>query len=176
MSGPPRRKAEFDPSKKWGLKPADGSTGRDTEGGATYVVQGHVVSGSGMFVAESMGREGQAKAARRAAGKETEKALLKIVGRDREGMRAVVRAREVGLGKEKEKAGAKGKEKEVEHENEEGVATRKNAFSAAVVKQIGFDPTAVKTGVRRVKEREVTSKVRCSPQRAIIPSFNPCKF
>lgn len=169
--GPPRRKPAYDPAKQWGLKPAAGAA-TDADGGATYVVAGHVVSGgsgagaANMFVAETMGREGQARAARKAASKETEKTLQKIAGRDKEGMRAVVRAREVGLGADKEKkqggGKAKGKGKprqegEDAREEEAEPVHRKNAFSAAVVKQLGFDPTAAKT--RRVEERDVLAKV-----------------
>jgi minichromosome maintenance protein 10 len=164
-----KRKPAFDPSKQWGLKPADGSTGlRDADGGATYIISGHVVSGSArssLFLSEEIGREGQAKAARRAKGKQEEKALSQLMKRDGEGMKAVVRAREVGLkvlgkgGKEGE-MGTKGKGKEKADEPEEVATSRKNAFSASVVKQLGFDPTA-KPGGRRVEETDVKKKV-CS--------------
>ncbi|KAK0456997.1 hypothetical protein EV421DRAFT_1729499 [Armillaria borealis] len=68
----------------------------DTEGSATYVVPGHVVTGSGpssLEVSESIGREGQAKAQRLRA-KDADKAPKILLDQDKEGMKAVIAARE----------------------------------------------------------------------------------
>ncbi|TFY70765.1 hypothetical protein EVG20_g2240 [Dentipellis fragilis] len=102
-----KKKAVYDPRRQWGLKP-EGDAIQTDSGGATYVVSGHVVSGSsaarGMFVGENMGREAQARAQRKANGADTDRALKQLLERDKEGMRAVEKAREyAALMKEKEK-------------------------------------------------------------------------
>ncbi|EPQ55896.1 hypothetical protein GLOTRDRAFT_40728 [Gloeophyllum trabeum ATCC 11539] len=165
--GGKRRRPEYDPQRQWGLKPE-----LNTGAGAVYVVSGHVVSGSSgkndMFVSETIGREGQAKAARKLAAKDADKALRGILKRDKEGMKAVVKAREFGLKeKEKTKGGvnkkgdAKGKEKADAPEASEGTSKVKNAFSAKMIKELGFDPTN-KNGSRKADEdSEVQKKVRC---------------
>jgi minichromosome maintenance protein 10 len=148
-----KRKHEYDPARSWGLKPEENY---NDGGGATYVVSGHVVSGSGsgsgMFVGESLGREVQAKAARKMAGRETEKALSQLLMRDKEGMQAVVKAREAALknkekasGKRNENTAQKGKRKEAEVKcGEVGLEkdTRRGGYSAAIIKNLGFDPSA----------------------------------
>ncbi|KAJ7799774.1 hypothetical protein B0H14DRAFT_3114040 [Mycena olivaceomarginata] len=64
-----KRKADYDPRRKWGLKPLDESSG------ATYLVSGHIIHAGrvdprdSLFVSENIGREGQAKAARKPCGK-----------------------------------------------------------------------------------------------------------
>ena len=64
-----KNRPAYDPRRQWGLKPEGPSKGADGE--ATYVIGGHVASSSsarGMqapgAVAESIGREGQARARR----------------------------------------------------------------------------------------------------------------
>ena len=65
-----KRKNEYDPARKWGLRPTlepDSST---------YIVSGHIVgtsSSSSLFANESMGREGQAKARRKMEAREAER-------------------------------------------------------------------------------------------------------
>ncbi|THH12507.1 hypothetical protein EW146_g7635 [Bondarzewia mesenterica] len=95
----PKRKPAYDPAQKWGLKPDPdkGSLAPNDGGGATYIVSGHVVSSSqsrGLFVGESLGRDAQAKAQRKATLRETDNTLKKLLERDREGMKAVTKARE----------------------------------------------------------------------------------
>ncbi|PFH53007.1 hypothetical protein AMATHDRAFT_73817 [Amanita thiersii Skay4041] len=130
-----KHESEFDPDRQWGLMPSSTSGG----GGATYVLSGHVVSSSqsDIYVGERMGREAQARAQRKVAGKEVEKTLSQLLQRDKEGMRSVLRAREAGgmkeIGKENKNAGESGVEANM----------RKNqGYSAQVIKGIGFDPSA----------------------------------
>ncbi|KAJ7270679.1 hypothetical protein B0H12DRAFT_1177892 [Mycena haematopus] len=151
-----KRKSEYDPRKKWGLKPLEESAG------ATYVFSGHIVSaGRGdprdsLFVSESMGREGQAKASRKLAAREDARVLKALQGRDAEGMKPVMKAREVGLAAKEELRSSKngsGKRKQnvdvaKEPTSETKAMPAKSAFSAQALKNIGFDPT-LKPGQRR---------------------------
>lgn len=178
MSSSAKKKAAYDPSRQWGLKPEGSSSGN----GATYVIGGHVVSGSSadprtMYIGENVGREAQAKAARKVASIESDKMLRQLLSRDKEGTRALASAREFskrqaekeeGKGKSasakvkgKQKNDRKGK-KRVDEDNadssEEG-KPRKNAYSAELIRQLGFDPTG-KDG-RPAKDANVQTKV-CS--------------
>ncbi|KAF9054063.1 hypothetical protein BJ165DRAFT_1337984 [Panaeolus papilionaceus] len=114
-----KRNPAFDPQRQYGLIPDE------PKGGSTYVLSGHVVAGTSsdprtMFAAENMGREGQAKAKRRLDA-QADAALKKLLMRDKDGMKAVMAAREFAK-KEKAEAvtkdaasktgaGAKGKQK-----------------------------------------------------------------
>lgn len=185
MTSTAKRKSAYDPSRQWGLKPEP-----DSGTGATYIVSGHIVSGgkekNSLFVNENIGREAQAKAARKLSGKDADRALETLLKRDKEGMRAVKAARDHQrklLKKEKEeraeaggKKNAKGakaapakrkkqEESDSESESESGTSDEdkpekavKNAFSATMVRSLGFDPTA-KDG-RKVKDSDVQRKVR----------------
>ena len=189
-SGSQKRKAAYDPQRKWGLQPANGSIGSPSsssqlEGGEgpTYVVAGHIVAGSAagkhdMFLKEKLGREAQARAARRTNSRDTDVALKRLLARDREGMKAVQVARKFAMktkAKEKKQqriANVKdvGKEEEGDagdSDSENGgnddeadedrprsaitttntttTTNRKNAYSARVIKELGFDPTTVKS-------------------------------
>jgi minichromosome maintenance protein 10 len=161
----PKRKPAYDPARRWGLKPEPDA------GGSTYVVSGHIVNGSSMdlrliYAAENLGREGQAKAKRKLSGKDCDRALKGLLERDGEGMKAVIKAREVGKVKisdhelkgEKDKMGkGKGKQRDKERMRDKAVEDEasdhsalpsKNAYSAEVIKNLGFDPVA-RTGQRR---------------------------
>ncbi|KII90124.1 hypothetical protein PLICRDRAFT_159473 [Plicaturopsis crispa FD-325 SS-3] len=178
MSNSTKRKPLYDPAKQWGLKPAEAS-------GSTYVISGHVVSGSGvsdpksMYVAETMGREGQAKAARRMSAKDSDRTLKALLERDKEGMRAVVRAREVAAKAEKgasetSKAGksqpsrSKQKRKRGSSEDSDDNGEKESAapqpnphqktYSAQVIKDLGFDP-AIKPGQRRAEDPNIQKKL-----------------
>jgi minichromosome maintenance protein 10 len=196
----------------------------NTGGGATYVVAGHVVGGAAgdsrsLNVAETMGREGQAKAKRK-FGQDADRQLKALLERDKEGMKAVVRAREVakimdekngkrvkgeGNGVEKSDKGkgrAKGKEKastkvrfgefddsdlssdfDLIIEDPGKSNAQKSAYSAQVIKQLGFDPT-MKPGQKRADDSTVIKKVyfSCCVQISSIDtkslnqvgSFNSC--
>ncbi|TFK48282.1 hypothetical protein OE88DRAFT_1810580 [Heliocybe sulcata] len=162
--GPKRKANDYDPRRQWGLKPE-----LDSGSGAVYVVSGHVVSGTGaqdMYVGESIGREGQAKAARKLAAKDTDRMMKQLLKRDKEGMKTLVKAREFGL-KSKSAVGSKvdvkGKQKvRPEGDTDVGTATgepSKNAFSAKMIKDLGFDPTN-KNGTRRVEDGDVQKKLQ----------------
>ncbi|KAF5353526.1 hypothetical protein D9756_007998 [Leucocoprinus leucothites] len=142
-----KRKSQYDPARQWGLKPEESTRG------STYVVSGHVVSGSNadprnMFVGETIGREGQAKAQRKSAG-DTDRVLKSLLERDRAGMRAVMIARESSHTSNlkleyggKAKAPKKSAQKKImSGDEEESAAPSQNGYTAQVVKQLGFDPT-----------------------------------
>ncbi|KAJ6554521.1 hypothetical protein B0H19DRAFT_1029700 [Mycena capillaripes] len=157
-----KRKPEYDPRRKWGLQP------RDESSGSTYVVSGHIISGGAgdvrdsMFIAESMGREGQAKASRKFAAREDARVLKALQERDSDGMKAVMKAREVGLAEKEEQRASKngnGKEKKKSLSAKPDVAAPKaGAFSAEVLKNLGFDPT-IKPGQRRQEGSAIKKKL-----------------
>lgn len=175
-----RRKPAYDPARQWGLKPAEGAD----SGGVTYVVSGHVVGGSSadprtMHIVENMGREGQAKAQRKMAGRDADRALKALLERDKEGMRAVMKARDVakdgrskgqdvkgggtgkGKGKGKEKGGEEKRKRKAQDSGEESgpeVSVAKHSYKAEVIKQLGFDP-AVKAGHRTGGDLAMHKKV-----------------
>jgi minichromosome maintenance protein 10 len=167
--------------RQWGLKPEESTSGN----GATYVLSGHIVTGASsdprsVHLAESMGREGQAKAKRKLAAKEADRALKELLERDKEGMKAVMKARETHAGKEKDKnkgamkgasrsvVGKKRTKKELDSDEEESeddgdVQSKddnmpKAPYSAGVIKSLGFDPS-MKPGQRRVENKSMQNKV-----------------
>jgi hypothetical protein len=225
-SGSQKRKAAYDPQRKWGLQPANGSVGSPSssqlEGGEgpTYVVAGHIVAGGAsgkhdMFLKEKLGREAQARAARRTNSRDTDVALKRLLARDKEGMRAVQEARKFAMktkAREKQRT-ANGKEvgKAVEggdtgdsysessgNDDEEDDAlvgkprstkTAKNAYSARVIKELGFDPTVKSLrgshGQRREEgdkeepegsRNEIYSKVLSVSSSSIIKQLRWCSF
>ena len=178
-------KPAYDPARQWGLKPGPSASDGSGGGGSTYVMSGHIVSNSSRFVAENIGREGQAKA-RRKSGRDADRELKALLQRgDKEGMRAVVKAREVakalnktngeapsrdvGKGKNQKEATGNaeahkshsGSDLEVEDPPNVQVSTQKNAYNAEVIKQLGFDPT-VRPGQTRINDSAVQKKVGSS--------------
>ncbi|KAH7927185.1 hypothetical protein BV22DRAFT_1007452 [Leucogyrophana mollusca] len=168
-----KRKPEYDPARQWGLKPTDS----DPSGNATYIVSGHIVGKSTTSVAETMGREGQAKAARK-SGKDADRELKSLLDRDKEGMRAVVKAREVATKMEelsrastdKSKRIGKGKSKTHNRPDNEDISSQepasssaaaptKMAYSAQIIKNLGFDPAA-KTGQKRADDAVMQRKLQ----------------
>jgi minichromosome maintenance protein 10 len=80
---------------------------------------------------------------------------------DKEGMKAVLRAREVGLGRK----GNPGKRPENNEAHSTSDATErlpegKNAYSAQMVKRLGFDPLQAKVGPKRSANADIKAKVR----------------
>ena len=162
-----RKAAAYDPQRKWGLTPGDDSaTPSSTVEGATYVVAGHIVAAGkrDLFLNETVGREAQARAARKAGSRDVDKTLKRLLSRDKEGMKAVQEALAFAKkmkGQENTASKRSGKEghsrirrKQKEDEDSEaesgtdesdGASTTdkpaKNAYSAQVIKQLGFDPT-----------------------------------
>jgi minichromosome maintenance protein 10 len=204
-----KHKASYDPQRKWGLSPAEGTPAPSAD--ATYIVAGHVVAGSGagkrdLFLSESVGREAQARAARQANSRDTDAALKRLLKRDKEGMKAVQAARDFAkhardkeakkaLGKdvklsllEKRGRRRKGEEEDgdddddeddvsddggsasnTENDDSDGIAadadrSTKNAYSARVIKELGFDPTRG----RHKRKGDDDSQNLCSKVR---PSF-----
>jgi len=194
-----RRKAAYDPQRKWGLSPAEGGNIASSSevDGATYIVAGHVVAAGkrDLFVNETVGREAQARAARKANSRDTDAALKRLLARDKEGMKAVQEARKFAknvLGKQNAEAKALRKDEsssrrkrkkegddvsDSDSESESGIdggcagenegvsgdKLTKNAYSARVIKELGFDPTARKSsrnGSRKDESRNIHSKVR----------------
>ncbi|KAG9310850.1 hypothetical protein JVU11DRAFT_8705 [Chiua virens] len=164
-----KRKPEHDPSRQWGLQPEPAAPS------SVYIVSGHVVGSAGgdMFMSEKMGREAQERAKRR-LGQDADKELKLLLDRDKEGMKAVTKAREVAANmlkateREKRKAGktdkGKGKGKAVEEveepESESGntQVPAKPAYSANVIKHLGFDPAA-KVGRKRAEDLSIQKKL-----------------
>ena len=143
-------------------------------------MQGSANDPRAMYVNERMGRDAQARAARVVAAKDGDRQLQRLLARDKEGTRALASAREFAkrqaeeAEKEREKAAAKsakgkgrekGKGKRKAEEDEGRVVEekplRKNAYSAELIKQLGFDP-AGKDG-RPTKDAGVQSKVSGGP-------------
>ena len=178
-----KHKTAYDPQRQWGLKPEDGSIGD----GATYVVSGHIVSGTSsdprtMYLSETIGRDGQAKAKRKmGGGKDAADRMLKaLLERDKEGMKTVMRAREAGKVLIKSEAGRKGRSKcdqgkgkrkqgvdDAEEEEDksdeepdapEGERKRQSSYSAGVIRSLGFDPST-KMGQRRADNTNSQNKV-----------------
>ncbi|KAI0321313.1 hypothetical protein OF83DRAFT_1081034 [Amylostereum chailletii] len=162
-SAPKRKKPAYDPLRKWGLVPeSKSSTLSGDAGGATYVVSGHVVNDTrALYVGENIGREAQARAQR--AGVKQDDALKVLLARDKEGMRAVEKAREYAAmmkTKAGEKGNKKGKAKEVPRGDDDEEETQaesasttalpptKSAYTAEVIKKLGFDPT-IRPGHKR---------------------------
>lgn len=164
-----KRKADYDPQRQWGLQPSEASGSRG--GNATYVVSGHVVGGSNrdvssMFVAENMGREGQARAKRKLI-QDADRELKLLLERDKEGMRAVAKAREIGTmptkrtsdgATDKKSAKLKQKARDSDGISESDAPQTKLAYSADIIKKLGFDPAA-KTGQKRAVQCAVQDKI-----------------
>lgn len=164
-----KSKSGYDPLRKWGLKPSD-------EGpGATYMVSGHVVTGSSadprtMHIAESIGREGQAKAKRKLDGRDSDKALKALLQRDKDGMKAVIKAREKArelvkdpksetVSKKTPSERTKRKLDSTDDEDEDREDNvKKTAYSAGMIKSLGFDPS-LKPGQKRFENKGVQDKV-----------------
>ena len=185
-----RRKA-YDPQRKWGLAPGDDTStpSSSTVEGATYVVAGHIVAAGkrDLFLNETVGREAQARAARKAGSRDVDKTLKRLLSRDKEGMKAVQEARAFAKkmrsqqsAEMKPSGGAKRKQKdddstsesesrsESEDESDEDALRTtdrptKNAYSAQMMKQLGFDPTrgSAKGRSRDDDPSGISSKVCC---------------
>ncbi|KAI6126388.1 hypothetical protein EDD16DRAFT_1554654 [Pisolithus croceorrhizus] len=148
-----KRKGDFDPSRQWGLKP------ETTPNDSTYVVSGHVVGGAAgsLFISERLGREAQAKAKRKLE-RNTDRELKSLLDRDKEGMKAVTKAREYAAHMAKSsKAASSGKVDKGKQKARDPLSTEdevntsladvssssvKQAYSASIIKQLGFDPAA----------------------------------
>jgi minichromosome maintenance protein 10 len=192
MTAVAKRKSNYDPAKQWGLKPEpERSSG---SGEATYVVSGHVVTGGSgkhsLFVSEDMGRDAQAKAARKTSGKDADLVLQKLLKRDKEGMKVVAAAREHGKKMEermkqsekeptavnKKKGKAKATELDIEkmsdtlpnEDSADATHSKKDTYSVGLIRSIGFDPTD-KNGHKSASSN-VQKKVRLAYKLALTHS------
>lgn len=162
MSSTAKRKPAYDPSRQWGLKPEPSKIQGE---GATYVVSGHVISGGSdtrnLFVGETVGRDAQARAARQST-KDADRALQQLLKRDKDGMKAVAAARafvkqsigakpekrskaeKVDLGKRKRRDTSAESDESSEDDLvvEEMKPAEKSAYSAQLIRNLGFDPTS----------------------------------
>ncbi len=174
----------YDPARQWGLKPESSLGG----GGATYVVAGHVVSGGpskDMFIGESYGRDAQAKAARKTSARDADRALQHLLKRDKEGMKAVLVARDhiqkhakaaphSAVKKGKQGRSSKRRREATDSEDESATSDAhtediegddkklKKGYSTNLIRSLGFDPAA-KDGPR-AKDLDVQKKVRINSQ------------
>ena len=103
-----------------------------------------------MYIGETIGREAQAKASRISA-KDADLTLKALLEKDKEGTRALVKARQAsgrkGAIEDTGSSSAQWKPDPVSADSEEEVSSRsdppkKNAYSADVIRKLGFDPTS----------------------------------
>lgn len=114
-----------------------------------------------MYIGETIGREAQAKASRISA-KDADRTLKALLEKDKEGTRALIKARQASGRKatamDTDSSSAKRKSDPLPGDSEEEGPShshppRKNAYSADVIRKLGFDPTS-KTGKK--SKHEVT--------------------
>ena len=126
-----------------------------------------------MYVSETIGREAQAKASRISA-KDADRTLKALLEKDKEGTRALIKARQASglndFSKDTNSSSSKRKADPLPSDSEEeGGSSQphlpsKNAYSADVIRKLGFDPTS-KGG--RKNKHEVAEL-----QRKVIDRFN----
>jgi len=135
-----------------------------------------------LFLNENVGREAQARAVRKAGSRDVDKTLKRLLARDKEGMKAVQEARAFAkkmkgqqntAAKPSGKEGLSGRKRkqneddvseaesgtEEEDESDGALTTdkpTKNAYSAQVIQQLGFDPTR-KSAKGRSREDDASS-------------------
>lgn len=146
------------------------------------MVAGHIVTGGpkAMFIGESLGRDAQAKAARKLSTKDADRALQRLLKRDKGGMKAVLIAKEhrkktstTGTddgnpkkGKEAESRKRTRGASDSEDEDSNGDLSDKagsdlpkttKGYSTTLIRSLGFDPAA-KDGPK-TKDADVQKKV-----------------
>jgi minichromosome maintenance protein 10 len=104
-----------------------------------------------MYVGETVGREAQAKASRISA-KDADRTLMALLEKDKEGTRALIKARQAfgrkDASKDTNPSSSKPKpdplagDSEEEDGSSQAHPPRKNAYSADVIRKLGFDPTS----------------------------------
>jgi minichromosome maintenance protein 10 len=150
--------AAFDPERKWGLLPANGSNSTAgpsrSGGGATYIISGRVISNRPEYVNEKLGRSRAERQKRKREEEAGEAVLDKLLSRDggrTVGAIAIEKAREArkgNTGPSKEAAGTKD--------------VRKAAYPAEALKRIGFDPTLKAGDQGQIRDRDGKKRVGCS--------------
>ncbi|KAG8743855.1 hypothetical protein FRC10_011323 [Ceratobasidium sp. 414] len=162
-------KQAHDPARKWGLLPsasqqnaAASSESTKLGGGATYIVDGHVLPGSGGTDASDVSR---LKSLRKK--KEEERALEDVLRRDG-GKTAAANILRLGVAHLKaKKAGAAGKEVDVQQESEVANDAPKKAYSAELVKSIGYDPSKRSGNAGRPKEGDGVRQLTAAVDRTV---------
>ena len=134
-----------------------------------------------MYVGESIGREAQAKASR-VSTQDADRTLKALLERDKEGTRALLKARRAAGRKDTAKdADSSSSRRESDHvssdsEEEEDPLQphpkRKNAYTADVIKKLGFDP-ASKAGKKSKKQVAELQKKVTNRHRLFLP-FDCC--
>jgi len=134
-----------------------------------------------MYIGETIGREAQAKASRISA-KDADLTLKALLEKDKEGTRALIKARQAsgrkGATKDIDSPSAQWKpdllpaDSEEEEVSSRSHLPRKNAYSADVIRKLGFDPTS-KAGQKSKHEvAELQKKV--NDQFYSFPQFARC--
>ncbi|KAG8707048.1 hypothetical protein FRC08_000728 [Ceratobasidium sp. 394] len=162
-------KQAHDPSRKWGLLPSASQQNAAASyesaklgGGATYIVDGHVLPGSGGPDASDVSR---LKSLRKK--KEEERALEDVLRRDG-GKTAAATILRLGVAHLKaKKAGAAGKEADVLQEPEVANDAPKKAYSAELVKSIGYDPSKRAGNAGRPKEGDGVRQLTAAADRTV---------
>ncbi|KAB5593734.1 Tetracycline resistance protein [Ceratobasidium theobromae] len=162
-------KPAYDPSRKWGLTPSIGqqnaavsSESAKLGGGATYIVDGHVLSGHdrGGFDADATRLKGLRKK------KEEEWALEEVIRRDG-GKTPAAQILKLGAAHLKaRKAGANLDDGPVEQLDTASEAPRK-VYSAELVKSIGYDPSRRAGNTGRPKENDGVRQLVADSTRSV---------
>ncbi|KAG7093878.1 hypothetical protein E1B28_007517 [Marasmius oreades] len=155
-----KRKSDYDPRRQWGLQPTNQSSDSD----ATYVFSGHIAGGDPFF-ADTFGRDGQTRAQKKMANRESEKVLQKLLERDKVGMQGIMKTRQ--MMKDTKNLGEGGGEKGLE--GQEGASAildgnhpqskRRSRATFQLVKMTGFDPTTTRHGEARPRSEDVQKKM-----------------
>ncbi|KZV96434.1 hypothetical protein EXIGLDRAFT_643216 [Exidia glandulosa HHB12029] len=125
----------YDPTRKWGLKPEV----KRESGNETYIVGGHTVSARAPaleFAHEKMGREREARKARKRADDTIETLLLARDDPSADTVRDALKA--IGRYKEKPKTSDEMAKEEAANDERERLARK--VFNADKIKTLGFDP------------------------------------
>ncbi|KAF8181067.1 hypothetical protein BJ912DRAFT_1044739 [Pholiota molesta] len=127
MSNAPthKRKHDYDPRKQWA---------------ALLLIHGR-------YTRRSPSARGPGQGQAQNGGKDADKALTRLLERDKDGMKAVMKAREVGYG-----GGA------VKTKGEKKKKKAGKAYSADIIKSLGFDPS-MKPGQRRLESTGTKNKL-----------------
>ncbi|KAF8602193.1 hypothetical protein BDV93DRAFT_509439 [Ceratobasidium sp. AG-I] len=166
-------KPAFDPSRKWGLLPSAGqqnaavsSESAKLGGGATYIVDGRVLSGAGSGGpdADTTRLKGLRKK------KEEERALEEVIKRDG-GKTAAAKVLRLGAAHLKARIGGAGEDASGKSDGEEEMdvvnEAPKKAYSAALVKSIGYDPSKRSGNAGRPKEGDGARQLTAAADRKV---------
>ncbi|KAK7056189.1 hypothetical protein VNI00_002741 [Paramarasmius palmivorus] len=160
-----KRKNDYDPRRQWGLQP-NSQQDQSEDVGSTYVFSGHIIKGSSNDP-DRFSRERQTREQKKLAALESERALEKLLKRDKEGMQSVMKARQVlGATKRKKESGKEEPNStdtpvdDAEELDEEHVRKKRKSLSAfQVMKLTGFDPISAKHGEPRQATEDVKKKM-----------------